>query len=166
MEPNQIHQEMKFLFAYFDPEDRCWYIANRRFILTEIPNKELYGQFLQSVWYNKLYSLNNDIHFVVMGVDKNKSANDVEKDMNKTKNPFPSFHDIPYYLKHSAYYVLDQNIMMRSLKELDTISSFDFTLKSVTNPYQVLILKFFRNPENSQTMFISTPSFKMPLNIC
>ena len=166
METNQTHKGMKFLFAYFDPQDKCWYIAHRRFILTEFPNKELYGQFLQSIWYNKLYSLNNDIHFVVMGVDKNKSANDVEKDMNKYKNPFPSFHDIPYYLKHSAYYVLDQNIMMRSLKELNIITSFDFTLKSVTNPYQVLTLKLFRNPENTQTMFISTPSFKMPLNMC
>ena len=56
--------------------------------------------------------------------------------------------------------------MMRSLKELNTTSSFDFTLKSITNPYQVLTLKLFRNPENTQTMFISTPSFKMPLNIC
>tara|TARA_B100001063_G_scaffold246715_1_gene287162 strand:+ start:2960 stop:3466 length:507 start_codon:yes stop_codon:yes gene_type:complete len=165
-----VHQEyngMKFIFGYFDPEDKCWVIPCRRFLLTKDTNtNNLRGQFIQSNWYNRLYRIGDELHFVVMSIEKNKSLKDVEKDMNKLKNPFPTFHDVPVYTKNVGYYIMDQTIMMRCIKQLYNDFSFMFTLKSMVNPYQSLTLKFIRNDDNPQTMFICCPEFQNKLDYC
>ena len=46
------------------------------------------------------------------------------------------------------------------------VYSFDFTLKSVTNPFQSITLNLHRNVNNNNSMFISCPSFSHILNKC
>lgn len=159
-DPHQTINGMKILFGYFDPEDKCWYIPPRRFILIENTDlRKLQGDFIQSTWFNKLFKLGDDLSFMVITVEQNKSAKDIEKDLNKLRNPFPTSHDIPYYLNNTGYYIMDQNIMIRSIRQFNHTSSFNFTLKSTINPFQTLTLKLIKNDNNPQSMFITTPSF-------
>jgi len=77
------------------------------------------------MWWNKEYKMGDTLEFVVMSVETNKSSTDVEKDMNKIKNPFPTYHDLPHYLKNVGYYVMDQTIMMKCLNHLKDKNAFD-----------------------------------------
>lgn len=157
--------QYKYLFGFFDPEDKCWRVQPRKFILIEDKKlNQLSGQFLQSLWFNKLFRLEDKLHFIIMAVDNRQSSVDIEKDMNKLKNPFPTYHDIPYYLRNTGYYIMDQHIMMNCLHFLKKDNSFKFTLKSVTNPFQQLTLKLFENKMDCRSMYISTPSFKQILH--
>lgn len=166
-DPHQSRNGLKYLFAYYCPEDKCWAVPPRRFILTEHENiNNLGGQFISSMWWNKEYKMGDTLEFVVMSVETNKSSTDVEKDMNKIKNPFPTYYDLPHYLKNVGYYVMDQTIMMKCLNHLKDNNSFDFTLKSVTNPFQSITLNLHRNVNNNNSMFISCPSFSHILNKC
>jgi len=159
-DPHQTINGMKYLFCYFDPDDKCWYIPPRRFVLMENTDlRKLQGDFIQSTWFNKLFKLGDDLSFIVIGIDQNKSAKDIEKDLNKLRNPFPTPHDIPYYIKNAGYYVMGQNIMIRSIKQFNNETSFNFTLKSTINSFQTLTLKLIKNDNNPQSMFITTPSF-------
>lgn len=167
MDPRQHHRNVKYLFAYYNNSEKCWSIPNRRFILIENKNRNtLSGQFIQSMWYMKQYTCDDKIEFAVLGVDVNISAIDVEKDMNKLKNPFPTYHDIPYYVKNSAYYIMDPSIMGMFLKLFEKETDTTFTLKSFTNRYQTLTLRIFKDLENkfSESIFISGPSFETCLD--
>ena len=59
---------------------------------------------------------------------------------------------------------MDQTIMMRCIKQLHNEFSFMFTLKTMVNPYQRLTLKFVRNDNNPQSMFICWPEFQNKLD--
>ena len=163
-DPCQSRNGLKYLFAYYCPEDKCWIVPSRRFILLENDNVDvLSGQFISSMWWNREYKMGDILEFVVMAVIINKSASDVEKDMNKLKNPFPSYHDLPYYLKNVGYYVMDQPIMIKCLTHLTYKDSFSFTLKSISNPFQSVTLKLNQNTNNN-SMFITCPSFNQVLS--
>ena len=165
-DPHQSRNGLKYLFAYYCPEDKCWTVPTRRFILIENENIDnLGGQFISSMWWNKEYKMGDILEFVVMSVEINRSSTDVEKDMNKLKNPFPSYHDLPYYLKNVGYYVMDQPIMMKCLNHLKYKNSFEFTLKSISNPFQSVTLKLNQNT-NNDSMFITCPSFSQDLSKC
>ena len=68
---NNEYKGCKFVLAYFDYNDSAWYVQPRRFMLTLYENKNLLlGQFLQSIWFQKEYSKNNQALFVVLQVKK------------------------------------------------------------------------------------------------
>ena len=74
----------KFVFAYYSPSDKCWYVQPRRFFLT--PNSRgnnMLGQFIQSNWFNVMYKKTSIALFVIMKVKKECSINTIEKDMNR-----------------------------------------------------------------------------------
>ena len=159
-EPHQVRYDMKYLFAYYDPEDKCWAVPPRRFILNEVKElNQLNGQFITSGWFNREFKLGDELHFIITAVHQYKSSTDFEKDLNKLKNPFPSFHDMPSYVKNSGYYIMNQDIMVRSLIQFKMTDSFDFTLKSITNQHQKLTLKLIKNHCHTNSMFITCPSF-------
>ena len=157
---NTNYMGMKYIFGYYNSEDKCWRIQPRKFILLkDESSKELIGQFLQSLWYNKEYDINDKIHFVVLSVNNLKSNIDIEKDMNKIKNPFPTLHDIPYYC-FSAYYVLSYTIIQNCLFEFKFKDSIEFTLKSVNNSMQTLTIKIYKHDKYPKhKIIISQPQF-------
>lgn len=137
----------------------------RRFILQEVPEiQQLNGQFITSSWFNKLFKLGDELHFIISAINQYKSSTDFEKDLNKLKNPFPSIHDVPNYVKNPGYFIMSQDIMMRSLGQFKVIDTFDFTLKSMTNFHQKLTLKLIKNQSDTNSMFISCPSFTTKLD--
>ena len=164
-DPHQVRHGMKYLFAYYDPEDKCWAVPPRRFILQEVPEmQQLNGQFITSSWFNKLFKLGDELHFIISAINQYKSSTDFEKDLNKLKNPFPSIHDVPNYVRNSGYFIMNQDIMMRSLVQFKVTDTFEFTLKSMTNFHQKLILKLIKNQSDTNSMFISCPSFTSKLD--
>ena len=56
-------QEMngcKFVFGYYSNKDKVWYVQPRKFVLTQQENRNmLLGQFMQSIWFQKLYPKNS-----------------------------------------------------------------------------------------------------------
>ena len=163
-DPHQVRHGLKYLFAYYDSEDKCWAVPPRRFILQEVPEmQQLNGQFITSSWFNKLFKLGDELHFIIAAVNQYKSSTDFEKDLNKLKNPFPSIHDVPSYIKDSGYFIMNQDIMMRSLVQFKITDTFEFTLKAMTNLHQRLTLKLIKNQRDNNSMFISCPSFTSKL---
>ena len=105
--PIQFIDGYKYLFGHYCPDDKLWYIEPRRFILLKDYQKNiLSGQFLQSSWFNKLYSLNTNAIFVVFKIKMDISCKKIEKDMNSLKNPFPTVYDIPPYINAFSYYIM------------------------------------------------------------
>jgi len=68
-------------------ENGNWWIANRRFILTESPSNDnnsinLYGQFISSNWFNKFYSKNSDINLHIFCVSENILCKQLQQSLN------------------------------------------------------------------------------------
>ena len=59
---------------------------------------------------------------------------------------------------------MNQDIMMRSLLQFKITDTFEFTLKSITNFHQKLTLKLIKNQSDTNSMFISCPSFTTKLD--
>jgi len=162
---NNDYKSCKFVLAYFDYKDFVWYVQQRRFMLTLYENKnKLLGQFIQSSWFQKEYSKNNQALFVVLKVKKSCSTKTIEKDMNSLKNPFPTLYDIPPYVIRASYFVLPWNIMAGCHKKACEEDGFDFTLRAHNNPWDKLSLKIYKNTSNDNIL-ITLPSFEIPLNI-
>ena len=68
-------------------ENGNWWIANRRFLLTESPSNDnnsinLYGQFISSNWFNKFYSKNSDINLHIFCVSENILCKQLQQSLN------------------------------------------------------------------------------------
>ena len=73
---------------------------------------------------------------------------------------------ITFYVKNSAYYIMDPSMIGMFLKLFERETDTTFTLRSFTNRYQTLTLRIFKDPDNkySKSIFISGPSFDTRLD--
>ena len=150
--PHQTQNGLKYLFAYFNTDDKCWRVPNRRFILHQTKT-HLTGQFLQSTWFNKLFT-GEDLQFMVLPVNNCEKVRDIESELNELKK---SWENIPY-MKDTGYYSMDQLIITKCLSILDKKTDIEFTLKSITNTHQRLTLKLYKHDDD--TLYISNPQFQ------
>ena len=153
----------KFVFAYYSPSDKCWYVQPRRFFLT--PNSRgnnMLGQFIQSNWFNVMYKKTSIALFVIMKVKKECSINTIEKDMNSLKNPFPSLYDIPPYAAKASYFAMPWEIMNCCYKETEKEDGFKFTMRANNNPWDKLTLTVYRDPDGDG-LLLTLPEFDMPV---
>ena len=160
-------QEMngcKFVFGYYSNKYRVWYVQPRKFVLTQQENRNiLLGQFMQSIWFQKVYPKNSSGIFVVLKVDKNTSTKTIEKDMNSLKNPFPTLYDIPPYVKRGSYFVMPWEIINGCIKKSQS-DDIDFTLRAHNRPWDKLTFSIHNNPSNPDEILLTLPSFELPLN--
>ena len=170
----------KYLFGYYSDEEKVWYIQPRRFILLKNENKNLLiGEFLQSSWFNKIYTLNNSAVFVVFKVNVDISCKKIEKDMNSLKNPFPTLYDIPPYISRYSYFSMPWQIINKCINQAD--NEIKFTIRAFNNPYDKLTLTIVKEPvsiydnmcegvnnldgidNKNQNIMITLPSFEIPI---
>ena len=165
--PIDIPQEMdgcKFVFGYYSNKDKVWYVQPRKFVLTQQENRNiLLGQFMQSIWFQKVYPKNSRGIFVVLKVYKNISTKTIEKDMNSLKNPFPTLFDIPPYVKFGSYFVMNWDIINGCIKKSQECNDFTFTLRANNCPWHKLTFSIYNNPDNSGEILLCLPSFEVPL---
>jgi hypothetical protein len=135
------YKEFKYLFGHYSSEEKVWYIQPRRFVLLKDTNKNvLIGEFIQSIWFNKIYYINNNCNFVILKVKKDVSCKKIEKDMNSLKNPFPTLYDIPPYISGYSYFILPWQLVNQCISQSKTQDFFKFTLRAFNNPRDKLTL--------------------------
>ena len=164
MTNNQIFYEQyfkncKYLFAYYCCKSKVWYVQPRKFIV-QITKDRLYGQFLQSIWFNVLYKKNESPIFVVLCVDESVSFSTVEKDMNSLKNPFPSVYDIPPYVKKHSYFSMTWGLLNKCIEEVNTNKDdIKFTIRAINNPWDLLEMSIYGDDSNKNQVLFSLPYF-------
>jgi len=169
IDPCQEYDGCKFLFAYNCPRDKLWYVQPRRFLLLKDSNKNiLHGQFIQSNWFQVSYTQHMSGVFVVLKVDKNISGQTIEKDMNSLKNPFPSYFDIPPYVKKASYFHFPRPIMDRCIKESKKKhDDFKFTVRADNNSWDKLELSIYYDRTaghmSEMSVLITQPCFTIPI---
>jgi len=75
-----IYNNTRFLLGIC--EENKWFICNRRFLLN-INNTDIFGQFITSSWFNKLYDKNNSIKFGIFQLNINTKHYVLQDWLNK-----------------------------------------------------------------------------------
>jgi hypothetical protein len=140
------------------------------------------GQFIQSIWFNRIYITNKSALFVVFKVEKKISSQTIEKDMNGLKNPFPTLYDVPPYVSRYSYFNMPWQLVNQCATVLKEKDCFHFTIRAFNNPYDKLILNVRKTPNNildnmrnsvnnldgidneNQKIMITLPSFEIPIH--
>jgi len=118
----------------------------------------LTGEFIQSCWFKKQYTKNSQGTLVVLQVGKDVFTKTVEKDMNSLKNPFPSTHDVPPYVKRASYFVISREIINGCIENIN--QEFNFTVRATNNPWYKLTLTTYKNDKG---ILLTYPSFEIPI---
>jgi len=149
---SQYYKDCKYLFAYYNNENKTWNVQPRRFILT-ITNDTLHAQFLQSLWFNITYKKNQTPIFVVLCVHKSISSSTIEKDMNSLKNPFPTVYDIPPYVKRLSYFNISWNLTNKCIDEVKNKGDIKFSFRAINNPWDILEMSLYGELNKDEIIF-------------
>ena len=149
---SQYYKDCKYLFAYYNNENKTWNVQPRRFILT-ITNDTLHAQFLQSLWFNITYKKNQTPIFVVLCVHKSISSSTIEKDMNSLKNPFPTVYDIPPYVKRHSYFNISWNLTNKCIDEVKNKGDIKFSFRAINNPWDILEMSLYGELNKDEIIF-------------
>ena len=122
MSNHTTYKGKKYLLGLI--ENGNWWIANRRFLLTESPShdniiKKLYGQFISSNWFNKFYSKNSDINLHIFRVSENILCKHLQQSLNDNKIIYEKLWSVHLDKDNINDYLKDQKYNESQLIEIN-----------------------------------------------
>ena len=137
-DPYRHRDGCKYNFSY--KKDNKYFSPRRSFILAYNDGKRIYGQFITSNWYKKLYNTNEEGAFAVFKV---------------------SVHD--NNIKQQYYFQIKKDKMPEYIKRANNKGDFKVSLINNYHHNVTLILSFYPNVDDPNTAYIMLPNFNITL---
>ena len=125
-----------YALMYYDTSIRnsSWKLLYKHFILEENNDDCIKGIFLSDLWFNyKLHEKSDDIYFMILYIENEKSYNDIINVLNRCKNK--NENNLPNILKMCIQTSFVKSFILTSekIKELqDEMIEKDVNTRSVT----------------------------------
>jgi len=150
---NATYNGNKYMLGITEYEK--WWVAPRRFMISEHVSenknsKELFGQFITSLWFNKFYKMDSGINLHIFCVKKTIRSDQLQNSLNNNQ---VIYEDI-----WSVY--LDKDKINEKLKNIKVNESRDVEIKK--KDFQIFF-KLFKSvgEDNIEGFNVTIPEFKI-----
>lgn len=137
-DPYKHRDGCKYSFSY--KKDDKYFSPQQSFILAYNDEKRIYGQFITSNWYKKLYHVNEEGKFAICKV---------------------SVHD--NNIKQKYYFKIKKDKMQEYITKANIEGDFKVSLVNKHHHNVTLILSIYPNIDDAQTAYIMLPNFNIAL---
>ena len=152
---NATYNGNKYMLGITEHEK--WWIAPRRFMISEHisekdNSKELFGQFITSLWFNKFYKKNSGINLHIFCVKKRIRSDQLQNALNNNQ--------VIYEDMWSVY--LDKDKINENLKNIKVNESREIQIKRKNSQ---IFFKLFKSvgEDNIEGFNVTIPEFKIKM---